>query len=54
MSNAIFRLKLGTGALSGKMLLVRNVENDKIDDHLGQVRLSKGKLCPAGLGKGLR
>ncbi len=29
-------------ALSGKMLLVRIVENDKIDDYLGQVRLSKG------------
>ncbi len=36
----------GSGALSGKMILVRIVENNKIDDYLGQ-------LCPAGLGKGL-
>ena len=33
---------IGSGALSGKMLLVRIVENIKIDDYLGQVRLSKG------------
>ena len=33
--------KVGSGALSGKMLLVRIVEDDKIDDYLGQVRLSK-------------
>jgi len=32
----------GSGALSGKMLLERIVENNKIDDILGQVRLSKG------------
>ena len=32
----------GSGALSGKMLLVRIVENNKIYDYLGQVRLSKG------------
>ena len=32
----------GSGALSGKMLLVRIVEINKIDDYLGQVRLSKG------------
>ncbi len=31
----------GSGALSGRMLLVRIVENNKIDDYLGQVRLSK-------------
>ncbi len=43
----------GSGALSGKMLLVRIVENDKIYDYLGQVRLSKGYLWPARLGKGL-
>ncbi len=30
-------LNFGIGALSGK-----NVENNKIDDYLGQVRLSKG------------
>ena len=29
-------------ALSGKMLLVRNVENNRIVDYLGQFRLSKG------------
>ena len=32
----------GSGALSGKMLLVWIVENNRIDDYLGQVRLSKG------------
>ena len=31
----------GSGALSGKMLLVRIVENNKIDAYLGQFRLSK-------------
>ncbi len=34
--------KIGSVALSGKMLLVRIVENDKIDAHLGQVKLRKG------------
>ncbi len=43
----------GSGALSDKMLLVRIVEYNKISDYLGQVRLSKGLLCPPGLGKGL-
>ncbi len=43
----------GSGALSGKTLLVRIVENNKIDDYLGQVKLGKGWLCPAGLGNGL-
>ena len=52
MNNSKF--KFGSGALSGKMLLVRIVENNKIDDNLGQVRLSNGQLCPAGIGKGLR
>ena len=33
--------QLGSGALSGKMLLVRIVENNKIDAYLGQFRLSK-------------
>ena len=47
------RTKLGSGALSGKMLLVSIVENNKINDYLGQVRLSKGKLRTTGLGKGL-
>ncbi len=41
---------LGSGALSGKKLLVRTGESNKI---LGQFRLSKGQLCPAGIGKGL-
>ena len=36
----------GSGALLGKMLLERIVENNKL--FLGQVRLSKGWLCPAG------
>ena len=45
--------KYGSGALSGKMLLVRIVEYNIIADYLGQVRLSKCLLCPAGLGKGL-
>ncbi len=39
---------LGSGALSGKMLLVRIVENNEIDGYLGQVRLSKCELCPQG------
>ncbi len=45
---------LGSGALSGKMLLVRIVKNKKIDDYLGQVRLSKVQLCPARLEKMIR
>ncbi len=44
---------MGSGALSGKMLLVRIVRNNKIDDFLGQVRLSKGQLFPARVLKGL-
>ncbi len=44
----------GSNALSGKMLIVRINENDKIKLILRQVRLSKGLLCPAGLVKGLR
>ncbi len=32
----------GSGALSGKMLLVRIVEKNKIDECLGKVMLSKG------------
>ncbi len=31
----------GSGALSGMMLLAKFVENNRIDDYLGQVRLSK-------------
>ncbi len=48
-SSAWLVTKLGSGALSGKMLL----ENNKVDDYPGQVWRSKGLLCPAGLGKGL-
>ncbi len=33
---------LGSGALSAKMLLVRNVDNNKFILILGTVRLSKG------------
>ena len=43
----------GSGAVSGKMLLVRIIENKKIMLSLGQVRLIKGKLCPTGLGNGV-
>ena len=32
----------GSGALSGKMLLVRIGENNNINAYFGQVRLSKG------------
>ena len=32
----------GSGALPSEMLLVRIIENNKIDAYLGQVRLSKG------------
>ncbi len=44
----------GSRALSGNKLLVRIVENIKIYDYVGQVRLSKGQLFPAGLGKRIR
>ncbi len=45
---------MGSGALSGKMLLVSIVENNKIDAYLGLVWLSKGWLCPARVRKGIR
>ncbi len=35
------------------MLLVGIVENNEIGDYLGQFRLSKGFLCPVGLGRRL-
>ncbi len=35
------------------MLLVRSVKKINFVIILGQVRLSKGKLCPPGLGMGL-
>ncbi len=38
----IIKKKLGSGALSGKMVLIRIVENNRIDGYLGQVSLSKG------------
>ncbi len=31
------------------LLVVRIVENNKLDEYLGQVRLIKGLLYPAGL-----
>ncbi len=34
-----------------KMLLMMIIKNNKIYDISGQVRLRKGQLCPAGLGK---
>ncbi len=43
-----FNYFFGSGALSGKMLLVMNVENNENDDYLGQVRLSKVSLAPHG------
>ena len=33
---------IGSGALTGKMLLVRIIENNKIDAYFSQVRLIKG------------
>ncbi len=42
---------MGSGALPGKMLLLRIVENNKIDAYLREVRLCKGYLWPAVLGK---
>ncbi len=35
-------INIRSGAHYGEMLLVRIVESNKIDDYLGQVRLSKG------------
>ena len=52
--SAILLWKIGSGALSDKMLLVRIVENNEIYGYLSQVRKSKGYFCPAGLGKGLK
>ncbi len=46
-----YHKKFGSGALSGKMLLVRLLKIIKLILILGHVRLSKG--YPAGLGKGL-
>jgi len=39
---------MGSGALSDKILFVRIVENNRIDDK-GKVRLSKCYNCPTGL-----
>ena len=41
-------IAFGAGAFSAKMFLVRIILNDKIDAYF-----KAGKLCPAGLGKGL-
>ena len=57
----IMHTNRGSEALHSKMLLlttfawIRNIENNKVDAYLnlGQVSLSKGRLCPAELGKGL-
>ena len=38
---------MGSGALSGKMLLVRTIEIIEFMLILGQVRLSTGELCTA-------
>ncbi len=38
----VFYIFLGSGALFGKILLVRIIENNKIMPILGQVRLSEG------------
>ena len=43
----------GSGALSGKMLLLRIFENNKIDAYFRVGWLSKGWLCPVWLGKWL-
>ena len=40
----------GSGALPGKMLLVRIIEIINLMFILGQVRLINGWLCPAGVG----
>ncbi len=53
ISSKIRKKIVGSGVLSDKMLLVRIVENNKIDDYLGQVKLGKSWLHPVGLGKGL-
>ncbi len=38
------RMIFRSDALSGKLLLMRIVKSNKIDDYLGQVKLSKGKI----------
>ncbi len=43
----------GSGALSGKRLLVRIIENNKLILISGKIRLIKGYLCTAWLGKEL-
>ena len=44
---------MGSGALSGKMLLVRIVENNKIDAYFREGQVKYTQLCPVGFGKGL-
>ena len=46
----IFSTMFESGALSGKMFLVRIIKSKKFMLILGQVRLSKDKLGPTGLG----
>ncbi len=42
---------IGSGALSGKILFVRII-NNKIEVYFRAGQAKKGQLCPAGLGKG--
>ncbi len=44
---------MGSGALPVKMLLVRMIENNKIDAYLGHIRLIKCQRCLGGVEKGL-
>ena len=40
---------VGSGALLGRIMIIRLIVLNKIGAYLGQVRLSKGKLFPAGI-----
>ena len=53
MSECVYNL-YGSGALSGKMLLVRIIENNKIYAYLGQFGLSKRLALPLRVIKGIR
>ncbi len=37
----LYKMIFGSDVLSGKMLIVMIIENNKIDAYLGQVKLSK-------------
>ncbi len=46
---------IGSGALSGKMMLVRIIENNRIDAYfMSCYRLSKGLLCPRRVRKWIK